>query len=285
MNCGFTLSLISSFVYLLPLSFPIPNSLSLSPNSNLISFVRFLNPPSLPSQSYSVNLSSPLHQSINSYPVTVPLHYITLVSKLEFFVRTTMVETRTGPKGHAGEMDPMQKMMMMMMETQRMMLASMEAREQREEVREAKFVAVLDKISSKLDRLEVTKSIPSAAVEDTHNTVIDLGPNASMGIEIQNPQTLSPVSDRGKTHINSNPAPQASTHQFNTSQIVSPCEPTPQFSPKSQYPPLLINPHKLQQTPHQASSFQLLPVTPPHYPLYTPPYNPNEPPPQQRKHI
>ncbi|GAB2300501.1 hypothetical protein Dimus_038618 [Dionaea muscipula] len=206
-----------------------------------------------------------------------------------------MVETRTGPKEHADEadpsalltvipeMDPMQKMMMMMMETQRMMLASMEAREQREEIREVKFVEVLDKISARLDRLEVTKSIPSAAVEDTHNTGIDLGTNASMGIETQNPQTLSSVSDRGKTHINPNPAPQASTHQFGTSQIVPPREPTPQFPPKSQYPPLLINPHKPQQTPHQASSSQLPPLTPPHYPPYTPPYNPNEPPPQQHQ--
>ncbi|GAB2297396.1 hypothetical protein Dimus_038469 [Dionaea muscipula] len=167
-----------------------------------------------------------------------------------------MVETRTGPKGPVDEsdpaalltvipeMDPMQKMMMMMMETQRMMLAYMEVREQKEEIREAKFVAILDKISSKLDRLEVTKLIPSAAVDDTHNTGIDLSHNPSMGIDAQNPQTLSPVSDRGKPHINPNPAPQASTHQFGTSRIVPPRELTPQFPPKSQYPPLLINPNK-----------------------------------------
>ncbi|GAB2292378.1 hypothetical protein Dimus_038200 [Dionaea muscipula] len=208
-----------------------------------------------------------------------------------------MVETRTGPKGPADEtdpttlltvipeMDPMQKMMMMMMETQRMMLASMEAREQREEIREAKFAAVLDKISSKLDRLEVTQSIPSAAVDDTHNTGVDLSPNPLMGTETQNPQPVSSVLDRGKAHIHPNPIPQASTHQFGTSQIVSPREPTPQFPPKTQYPPLLINPHKPQQTPHQASSSHLPPLTPPQYPPYTPPYNLTGPPQQYQTNL
>ncbi|GAB2266491.1 hypothetical protein Dimus_037895 [Dionaea muscipula] len=167
-------------------------------------------------------------------------------------------------------------MMMMMMETQRMMLASMEARE-------AKIATVLDKISSQLDRIEVSQSIPSTAVEDTHNTGINLSPNPLMGTETQNPQTLPSVSDGETTHINPNPAPQASTHQFGTFQIVPPREPTPQFSPKPQYPPLLINPHEPQPTPHQASSPHLPSLTPPHYPPYTPPYNPNEPPPQQHQ--
>ncbi|GAB2268272.1 hypothetical protein Dimus_038702 [Dionaea muscipula] len=84
-------------------------------------------------------------------------------------------------------------MMMMMMETQRMMLASMEAREQREEAREIKFVEVLDKISSRLDKLEVSNPISPAAVDDTHSSEIDLRPIASMGTDTQNPEPTTHI--------------------------------------------------------------------------------------------
>ncbi|GAB2281809.1 hypothetical protein Dimus_039495 [Dionaea muscipula] len=112
------------------------------------------------------------------------------------------------------------------------MLASMEAREQREEAREMKLTEVLDKISSRLDKLELSNPI-APSVEIGANSGIDLNPVASMGIDTQNPPPLFSVSEKGKTHINPNPAPQSSTHQFGTFQIVPPRKPTPQFPLRS----------------------------------------------------
>ncbi|GAB2265637.1 hypothetical protein Dimus_037841 [Dionaea muscipula] len=180
-------------------------------------------------------------------------------------------------------MDPMQTMIMMMMKTQKRMLASKEAREQREKARELKLADVLDKISSRLDRLEVTNPNPSPIAEIAHNTEINLTPVASFVVDATNPPPLSSVLNKGKPQLNPNPTPQSSTHQYISFQIVPPRESTPQLPRKSQYPPLLKSPHKPSHTQAHTSSSQIPPQTPLNYPPYTPPYNPVEPPPQQQQ--